>query len=165
MDENNGLFADDGKSAVIPDIESAQSESNNEIHNIHNQNKGTNLISSGVVDALKGEFVKSILIPEDFDLTQPNYILDFRKVEKLRKHQIQALASILVDDGDTAIYVYLKNGLEKLGMGLSYRLDRVLLAGVKSIFGEECLVYQDVDKDKPLRELKQHSIKDIRLRI
>ena len=130
----------------------------------------SNLVSHGVEEALSGKQVKSMLIPETKEILLPNYVIDFRAVEKVRKHQIQALNSFLVDDGDTAIYICLKAKdesviLEKIGMGDSNRLDRIILVGIKSVFGDHCRVYQNVEHGKALRELKQNDPNKTRLRL
>lgn len=166
MDESIKLFSDNGKVPELPSIDENQHinedgkiENKNSIHN------GANLISHGVEEALKGDVVKSILIPEALDLTLPNYLIDFRNISKIRRHQVIALDDMLSDDGDTAIYVFLKNGMTKLGMSDSSRIDDIILAGVKSIFGKDCLLFQNVERGKPLRELKQKDVNKIRLRI
>lgn len=155
MNEELKLFQDDGKNPIGP-----QSKNN----------KNSELITHGVEDALKGEKVKTLLIPETIEILLPNYVLDFRKAVKLRQHQIQSLATILVDDGDTAIYVCLQgqNGsimMERIGMGDSEVLGGILLPGVKSIFGKSCKLYRDVERGRPLKEMRQYDPEKIRLRI
>ena len=163
------LFADDGAAPIAPSTANSEvadpSNPNGEKVNVNSLSDGVSLISHGVEEALKGDMVKSLLIPETMDLLVPNYVMDFRKVKKLKKYQVKALTSIIAEDGDTAIYVCLSNGLEKLGMGIGARLDRVLPAGVQSIFGDECMLYQDVEKGKPLREVKQQDVNKVRLRL
>lgn len=169
MAERIELFADDGVAPIAPSTCNLEvtdpSNPKGEKVNINSVSQGVNLISQGVEDALKGDMVKSILIPETMDLMVPNYVMDFRKARKLKKYQVKALTSILADDGDTAIYVCLNNGLEKLGMGIGARLDRVLPAGIQSIFGNDCVLYQDVERGKPLREIKQQDVNKVRLRL
>ena len=168
MAERIELFANDGKAPVIPVTPVGVKNPDNPDGELLNPNSvyaGTNLISHGVEEAISGSTVKSILIPETLDLTIPNYVLDFRKATKLRQHQVKALTSIIADDGDTAIYVVLPNGMEKLGMGIGSSLDRVLPAGVQSIFGSACTLFQNVERGKPLRELKQQDINKLRLRL
>lgn len=168
MAETIELFANDGKAPVIPTVGVTvkdPSASDGSTVNVHSVSNGVNLISRGVEEAISGSMVKSILIPETLELMTPNYVLDFRKAERLRKHQIMALSSIIDDDGDTAIYVCLNNGMEKLGMGVGVSLERVLPAGVQSVFGDACVLYQDVERNKPLREIKRQDVNKIRLRI
>ena len=124
-----------------------------------------NLISKGTEEALKGEYVKSVLIPESFNIILPNYVIDFTKITKVYQHQLQSLSSILVEDGDTAIYIYMKDGLKKLGMGSGERLDRMLVAGITSIFNNQCKVFRDVDRGKKLIEVTLNDISGARLNI
>lgn len=163
-----GLFANNGETPAMPTPDIKVKNPNNpdgELLSSHSVSNGHSLISSGVEEAIKGDTVKSIIIPETVDLLLPNYVLDFRKASIIKKHQVNALVSMLTDEGDCAIYFYLPNGLERVGMAIGSVMDRVLPAGVQSIFGGACKLYQDVEKDKPLKEIKQQDISKIRLRI
>lgn len=148
------IFSDNGEKAVIPSAES-----------LGKSEDSLNLKSDGIEKAILGETVKSLMIPESFELLLPNYVLDFREAKSLRKHQIQALATLVVDDGDINIYVCLGNGMEKLGTGYSWKLDDIIVPGMQSIFGDQCRVYHNVERDKPVQELKVFDPTAIRLDI
>ncbi|MBR1454664.1 MAG: hypothetical protein IJ593_08510 [Lachnospiraceae bacterium] len=153
MADNMSLFSDNGK----PD--------NIAIPTCKSDNVDKNLISSGVEDALKGETVKSILIPEDFEMMVPNYVIDFTGVNKVMRHQLVAISDTFSDDGDTAIYAIIKGEIQKLGMANGYNIDRIIVSGINSIFNGKCKLYQDVERDKPLKELSLFDIHKIRLNI
>lgn len=158
LDDNStndvSLFSDDGQSPTLPSS------------NIQSSSKELNPIKPDDLEgALKGDTVKSLLIPETLDLVLPNYVLDFRKAGKLRKHQISALATMLSEDGDVAIYVSLPDGIDQIGMAISTTIDRVLPAGITSIFGDNCTLYKDVQRGQPLMEIKQNDVKSVRLQL
>lgn len=155
--EERQLFADNGQVPIKPSVSTEPTDTNS--------GQELNLMSKGIEKAICGETVKSLMIPEDFELIYPNFVLDFRKAKTLRKHQIHALTTIVCDEGDTAIYVILNNGTEKLGMGVGSLLNKILPIGLQSIFGDACILYQDVERDKQLREIRRQDISKIRLEL
>lgn len=160
MDEDVGkvesgidFFSDDGAAPVLPSINKLE------------ETGGLNLISEGIDKAIRGDVVKSLMIPENFELALPNYVLDFRQAKTLRKHQIETLATLVREDGDTNLYVCLSNGLEKLGMGVGVILNNVLQTGIESVFNGVCRLYRNVEQGKPLQELRTLDPKTIRLEL
>lgn len=153
MPESINLFAEENDKLQIPTEKETESV------------EDSKLISHGAEEALKGEYVKTILIPEDFIVTLPNYVIDFRGIEKIREHQISVISNMMADDGDTAIYAYLDKGLIKLGMCNSDNVDEVFAAGIRNIFNNKCKIYKDIERGKPLREIRQKDASKIRLSI
>ena len=153
MAESIDLFSDNGKDPLIPVVPQGNSVDDK-------------LISKDISEAILGEYVKSIIIPESLDIVVPNYVLDFRGTEALRKHEVESLACLVDDeDGDIAIYACLGNGLVSLGMGVSTRIERILPVYVQSLFGNSCRLYRDIERGKPLQEIKRHDVSKLRLRL
>ena len=151
------LFSDDGSNPAKPFQDT----------NVNNEDV-LKLKSESIDNAILGEYVKQVQIPIDTSLVYPNYIIDFRKAKKFWKHQIESLYSMLVEGGDVAIYVWVGNGLEMVGTGLSYKLDRIIAAGVESVFNSDkdngkCVVYRGDRPDVPLKVMEVADIRGIRL--
>lgn len=166
MAENIDLFANDGKAPVIPTVSpKVKLNGSDEEYNQHSVSQGVSLISKGVEEAISGDMVKSVIIPETLDISLPNYVLDFRGARNVRDHCLSALEGMLTDDGDTHIYIWLESTLSRVGMGIGRSLDRILAPGMQSLFGEMCRIYQDAETGKPVREIKQQDPSKIRLRL
>ena len=164
--ENIDLFANDGKAPIIPSIgEKVKLPDSDKEFNQHSVSQGVSLISVGVEEAISGDKVKSVLIPETLEVSLPNYILDFRGAKNVREHCLAALEGMLTDEGDTHIYIWLDNVLSRVGMGISSSLERILPPGMQSMFGNMCRIYQDAEPGRPVREIKQHDPSKIRLRL
>lgn len=160
------LFADNGVNPVLPTIPMPNAANNNK-EAVENEKKPAemSLKTEGLKEAISGEFVKTLLIPENMTIDSPNYVLDFRHAKTLRKHQIEVLATLLSDCGDVYIYVCVPNGLDKIGMGESTILDEMLQPGIESVFGESCRIYKDVAPGEPLREVKKLDPGSLRLNL
>ena len=166
MAENIDLFANDGKAPVIPTVgPKVKLRDGEDEYNQHSVSHGASLISVGVEEAISGEMVKSVIIPETLDIGLPNYVLDFRGARNVRDHCLNALEGMLTDDGDTHIYIWLDKSLSRVGMGIGSSLDRILAPGMQSMFGGMCRIYQDAETGKPVREIKQQDPSKIRLRL
>lgn len=150
MADEMNLFSDSGAEPSLPSQPVTLDEANE-------------LISHGVEKAISGEYVNTLMIPEDTEILTPNYVIDFREISTTREHQIQALASIITKRGDCNIYVCFKNGLNFLGLANSKMIDRVLPCGIRSVFGDSCKLYHNVELGKPLHEVTQQELAEIRL--
>lgn len=125
----------------------------------------SNLISHGVVDAISGEVVKSVLIPEDTGIIQPNYVIDLTDIKDVEPLQIVALDSLVHEDGDVALYLYITGGIQKIGMGYSWMLDKILVTAMNNVFGEECRVYRDFTPGEPVEVIDGKNITNLKLTI
>lgn len=158
-DEKENLFATDSTSVIIPSPSLSGADGTDATPN------GVDLKSQDIKEAIGGEYVKSIIIPEDLDIIVPNYVIDFTSLKSLRVHQVKALDTLINPDGDVAIYLNLPKGLVKLGMGLGYKLDRILPIGIQSIFEKQCKLYKDVQRGKPLQAISRQNLSERRLNI
>ena len=166
MAENIDLFENNGKAPVIPVVApKVKLSTGDEEYNQHSVSHGVSLISVGVEEAISGEMVKSVIIPETLEMCIPNYVLDFRGARNVRDHCLMALEGMLTDDGDTHIYIWLDKSLSRVGMGIGSSLDRILAPGMTSLFGDMCRIYQDAETGKPVKEIRQHDPSKIRLRL
>ena len=101
------------------------------------------ILSDSLEKALKGDTVKSVIIPEESIIFQPNYVLDFTGLSEMYEFQMEAIDSLLSSEGDVTLYAYTSGGLAKLGTGLSSILDRILPLSMSHIFNDKCKVYKD----------------------
>ena len=160
--EGLNLFADDGSTPTGP-FSTPQEDPNRQSE--PEDTPQMDLKTHGLKDAISGDIVKTLLIPEDAQMRLPNYVLDFRHAKTIRRHQIDTLATFLSDYGDTYIYICVPNGLDKIGMGESRILDNMLQSGISSVFGNSCTIYKNVQPGEPLVELKAFDPTTVRLEL
>lgn len=125
----------------------------------------TDVISQGIEGALSGETVKSVLIPEESDIIQPNYVIDFSELGEIEPIQSMAIDALLNEDGDMAVYGYTNGGITKLGMGYSDVLNRVIASAIGNVFNNQCLIYRNYDIGKKLDIVDSKDISHLRLSI
>lgn len=135
---------------VIPSIEQSDSEK---------------LKSEGIGDAISGDVVKSMIIPEDTDIILPNYVIDFSNIKEVFEIQIVALGAMLNENGDTALYIYNNGEMQRLGMAFGEVLNRVLISSVNNLFNGECVLYKNVKVGEKAKVVKSNDITKLRLSI
>ena len=135
---------------VIPSIEQSDSEK---------------LKSEGIGDAISGDVVKSMIIPEDTDIILPNYVIDFSNIKEVFEIQIVALGAMLNENGDTALYIYNNGEMQRLGMAFGEVLNRVLVSSVDNLFNGECILYKNVKVGEKAKVVKSNDITKLRLSI
>ena len=135
---------------VIPSIEQSDSEK---------------LKSEGIGDAISGDVVKSMIIPEDTDIILPNYVIDFSNIKEVFEIQIVALGAMLNENGDTALYIYNKGEMQRLGMAFGEVLNRVLVSSADNLFNGECILYKNVKVGEKAKVVKSNDITKLRLSI
>lgn len=175
MGDNAGiqLFADDSQDFQMPSLANEINSGELTDEEIEAKLMGDNqhLVTQGVEKAILGDTVKSLLIPEDTEIYLPNFVLDFSEATQLRQHQVEALDSLITVSGDTAVYIYINSGMQKLGMTNGSDIESILPVAIMSIFGDKehkncvCKLYKDVERGKPIRELKEADITTIRLKL
>ena len=131
---------------------------------IKEQIKKKSIISDGIEKAILGETVKSVMLPEETSLIQPNFIIDVSKIQ-LYKHQEFAIGYLLHPDGDTALYLNGVHGMGKLGYGDGETLERVIPLMVEHVFHGEIKAYKNFEPGKPLVEVSNKDISAMRLSI
>lgn len=154
MAEDFKLFKDDGSDVALPSSELSKKDEEKE-----------KLKSISIDKAILGESVKTILIPESFDIETPNYVLDFRECDKVTDFQLRALASVIRERGGTKIYIIVKNGMQCIGNGDTDTLNDILALGISKIFGSKCKLYRDVEKGKPAKRVILGDSSSIRLNL
>ena len=125
----------------------------------------TELISDGVEKAISGDMVKSVLLPEDLDIMQPNYVIDLTHVGDIESIQAMALDAILDEDGDMAVYLYKTGSIQKVGVAHSWLLNRVIVSAMKNVFGDKCLIYRNYSPDKEVEIIDSKDLTHLRLSI
>lgn len=123
------------------------------------------LMSVGVEKAISGSEVKSVMLPEDIDIIQPNYVIDLSDVGDVEAIQVMALDSILDEDGDMGLYIYKKGSIQKAGMGHGWLLNRVIVSAMKNVFGDKCLIYRNYSPDKEVEVIDGKDLAHLRLSI
>lgn len=128
-------------------------------------NEVQDLISKDIGSAIEGETVKSLILDEDNEILLPNYIIDLSKLEAVEPIQIMALDSLLNEDGDMALYILIKGGIEKIGMAYKSQLDRILVPAMTSILGSEVLIYKDYKPGEKVVIADMKNLSKLRLTI
>ena len=87
------LFDDDNSEVVLPGQ--------------HEISKNKELISVGTEEAISGEYIKEVLIPDEKVINTPNFIIDLGDMSEMTSNQMSAISSLLtykLEDADTYIY-------------------------------------------------------------
>lgn len=104
-----------------------------------------------VAEALSGDMVQSVLLPTEEDVILPNYVIDLSVIEEVDPIQIGVLDSLIMQDGDVAVYILIQGSVQRIGMGYKETLDRIIAMAIESSFGKECKVYKDYKAgEKPI---------------
>jgi hypothetical protein len=148
------LFDSDGTDLVLP--------GQNDI----NLNK--ELMSQGTEEAISGEYVKEVLIPDEYSINTPNFLIDLGEVSEMTPNQMSALSSLLtskLEDADTFIYLKTHRGIYQLGMAIKNKVDSLIGLVVQRAIGDEIKVYRDITENNPGELVKLNDITKIRLNI
>ena len=172
-DESRQLFADGNQDFTLPTlaVEIDNEDLTDEEIEAKLMGEDQHLVTHGVEDAISGETVKALLIPEETDIYLPNFVLDFSEATLLRKHQIACIDSFIVETGDTALYIYIKGAMNKVGMIDGAQAEAILPTCVAAVFGDkdhkncQCKLYKDVERGKPVNEISEADISTLRLKI
>lgn len=160
------LFGCKASELVLPNSKETTENKGNTKDDTVSDIPNNELISEGLERAIRGETVKSLMIPEDMEVALPNYVIDISQVETLREVQMEALDTLLHPNGDTAIYAYTTGGLIRLGFGVASILDRILSISIKNLFaGTKCFIYKDFVPGEPLTIISEKDITTMRLSI
>lgn len=123
------------------------------------------LIIEGVEDAITKDTIHPILIPDDIDIRQPNYVIDMSNIKEIDKIQVTAIDAMLNEDGEVAVYIYIGGEIKKMGMGYSNVLDRLIAIAVRNILGDEAEVYKDYVVGEDAKVIDDRDITHLRLNI
>lgn len=123
------------------------------------------VISRGIEDALTGDTIKSVIVPEESDITLPNYVIDLSEVSEICEIHSTAIDALLNEDGDTAVYVYTNTGIDKIGMGYGELLNRIIAPAISNIFNDKCLIYKNYQIGEDLDIVDGKDISNLRLSI
>lgn len=127
--------------------------------------KQKSLIENEIEGAIFGAKVKTVVLSEDSKIEIPNYVLDFSECTDISIFQKECLKNLRTKDGDTAIYMYNKQSILKIGYGHGYKLENLLALTKKHVFGDSIKIYRNVEKNKPLSELITRDITKLRLNL
>lgn len=159
MDNNNiSLFSDDGKSVVMPSASLTKESS----EALPEKSKDIN-----VEKAISGKKVKTVLLPEDTDIYERNFVLDLTNMTAITAMQLKVISALICKDGNTAVYLYKKSsGLTLLGYGYNYSLERNLPLIREHIFGDgEVKIYKNFSRNGELHEVLGSDITQLRLHL
>lgn len=123
------------------------------------------LKSEGIERAIKGETVKSIMLPEDLQIDFPNYVIDLSDMETINDFQMKSIDSLLHSQGDLPIYLNTKLGIVKIGKGKTEILDRLLALIVTSLLGPKCKLYKNYVPGEIPKVVSTKDICTMRMRI
>jgi len=123
------------------------------------------IISEGINEAITKDVVSAIIIPEEEIILQPNYVIDIDDIDEVENIQVEALDEILREDGDLAIYLYYKGGIQKIGMSDSNTLHKIIVPAITNIFDNRCKIYRNFKPGTKLNVVNTKDISHLRLRI
>lgn len=123
------------------------------------------LTKSEIDNAIYGKEVKVIVLPEEATIEYPNYVIDLTDLSEITVFQKAALQNLLNKNGDTAIYFYLGKKFTRVGYGMAYKLENLLALTKKHIFGDDIKIYRNLEKNKPVDEVKSRDITKLRLNL
>lgn len=124
------------------------------------------LISDSIDSAILNKQVKTLILPEQTDISKLNYILDFTDLKRINRMQREAIQSLLSKDGDVHIYLYTRQkGLFSVGFGSKYTLERLVPILKKFVFDDELPIYKNFEVGKELIEVESKDITQMRLNL
>lgn len=125
------------------------------------------LRSGDVEELIQRETVKTLVLPEDTQLAEENYVLDFSNYSNPTIFKREILKSLISKDKDTAtvaIYLCNDNKFVQIGWGEKYYLSRILPLIKLNIFGDDVGVYKNVHHNEPLQEVKGADLSEYKLK-
>lgn len=123
------------------------------------------LMDCNIVDAISGEQVKSVIIPEASGIEVPNYVIDLSNIDSIYEYQTTALDAMLSPDGDTPIYAVTSGGIVRLGFGDGNKIEQIFAIAINRVFSGECKVYKDFQSGKPAKSISEKQLTTMRLKI
>lgn len=126
---------------------------------------GKELMSEGIEEAILEEEVKTIILPEEYGIITPNYVIDMSDVEEVDEIQIRGLDALLNRDGDLAVYIHRKGSIQKIGMAYSWILSRIIVQTINNIFNGKCTIYKDLAPGKEAYVVSSKNVSHLRLGI
>lgn len=157
MDRSNEpqLFNTDANAIVMPTIATEVSDQDKE-----------NLISESIDSAILSKQVKTLILPEDTAISKLNYVIDVENSKQMSSMQKAALKSLISKNGDTQIYLYLKqSGLFSVGFGDRYKLERMMPILKKFVFDDMITIYKNFEIGKDLQEVTSKDITKMRINL
>lgn len=152
--ENIKLFNSSPDDVVMPHISEEATE------------ESKALISDDIDDAILGDNVKTLIIPEDTEIAKFNYVFDFTNIGTITVMQKQSIKSLISEYGDVQLYLYNdKKGLMAFGMGDKYILEKLVPIIKKHVFDDSIKVYKDFQPGKQLEEVNSRDITKMRLNL
>lgn len=153
-DSNIKLFNADQNSVVLPTI------------SVEATNTENSLISESIDGAILGDKVKTLIIPEDLEISTHNYIFDFTDLATVNVLQKLSLKSLISKYGDVQLYLYnKKTGLTAFGMGDKYSLERLVPLIKEHVFNNEIKIYKNFVIGNKLEEVVSKDITKMRLNL
>lgn len=156
MDNNSNikLFNTNENEVVMPHISNEVSQ------------ETANLMSDSLENAILGDKVKTLIIPEDTEIAPYNYIFDFTNLQSINVIQKSSLKSLISKYGDVQLYIYNKTkGLTAFGMGDKYALERLVPLLREYVFNNEIKVYKDFRVGERVKEVGNRDITKMRLNL
>ena len=120
-----------------------------------------NLLSVGIEEAIQKEGIDTVLLKEETEVHVPSYLMDMTSVGSIMPASLQALQTMLTENGDTA--VYMKNGdmIGIIGYGDSQELYNRLDTYVNNVYSNKCKLYKN--KGDGFKEVKPMDVDNIEL--
>lgn len=151
---NIELFEDDGSTIKMPSISPTLTDEQSQ------------LISDDISHAIDGDEVKTLILPEDNDIAEKNFIFDFSDIETISQSQTEAIKALLSIDGDIQLYLYRKQtGLTYFGSGNKYTLERIIPLIRTHVFEDGIRVYKDFKRGNKVEEVTSRDITKMRLHL
>lgn len=156
MENNTGLFSDDGKHVIIPNI------SDDEVL------RQSALISKDLGNSISEKVIDPLNIKEGTHIDTENYVFDYSRVQNINIFEKNVLKSLLnKESGNVSLYLYNKSGkLSYIGKGERYTLARILPLLKGNVFSEELNILKDyVIGDSNIQLVNSKDITKLRLKL
>lgn len=149
------LFNNDQDTVAMPSIGSDISE------------EQSSLISKDISDAISGETVKKLILPEESVIAEENFVFDFSDLDSVTIFEREALKSLVNKDGTVSLYLYKKGGmgLVEFGKGEKYSLEREVPLLRHFVFGDGINIYKNYKVGEPAVSIESRDITKMRLNL
>lgn len=145
-------------------IEGDNPDINIQIPNLENIEDTSFLKSKEVETTITQKVVKTALLDTVDDIITPSYLIDFSNVTLIMACVLEGLRSLIVEDGDTGIYILNPNGnIILTGMGRKQDLYKILEPYIEAIFGDSVKIY--INNGKGFKKIKKLAVDSVILDI
>ena len=121
------------------------------------------LLSMGIEEAIQKDGLDTVLLKEENTIHVPSYLIDMTNVGDIMPASLEAIQTMLSEDGDTAIYMKNGNMVGIIGFGQSQELYSMLDTYINNVYSGRCQIYKN--SGKGFKKIKPMDVDNITLDI